>query len=136
MKQFYYIFPLFSLACWRNLVGSVEYYIFWHSVVIFFLMMSFNGFSVPFIFWWLEIRFKSIIREKPEWLSLLYVCLQLRSWSLGPGFKYQIGLLAWWGAFFSLCLLSPLLACVLSDKQINKFVHSFIHSFILFKKEV
>ena len=43
----------------------------------------------------------------PRWLNWLSVCLQLRSWSQGPGIKLHIKLSAQWGVSFSpsLCVL-------------------------------
>ena len=49
------------------------------------------------------------------WLSQLSACLQLSSWSQGPGTEPHIQLPAQWGAYFSLFLLPPP-TCAISNK--------------------
>ena len=56
----------------------------------------------------LDFKLSSFIQEittsgAPGWLSHLGVCLQLRSWSQGPGNEPLIGFPAQWRVCFSLC---------------------------------
>ncbi len=70
--------------------------------------------------------FKKVsFRGAPEWLSWLSVCLQLRSWSRGPGIEPHVRLPAQWGVCFSL-LLS---LCALSLSKKKLFLFLFIYFF-------
>ena len=56
----------------------------------------------------LEFAWLKIIIRVPGWLSQLNICLQLRSWSRGPGIEPCIGIPAQEGVCFYLSLcLSP-----------------------------
>ena len=53
------------------------------------------------------VTIKRVGTGAPGWLSLVSICLQLRSWSQGPGMEQRIRLPAQWGVCFSL----PLFLC-------------------------
>ena len=70
------------------------------------------------VFW--DIPLENQFCGAPGWLSGLSHCLQLRSWSQGPGIESCIGLTARWGACFLLSLCLPFCLLGISLCQINK----------------
>ena len=71
--------------------------------------------------WLKHPSFKDLDCRAPGLLSWLSICLQLRSWYQGPGFKlHVVGLPAQWGSCFSLSFCHSPYPFMLYLFQINK----------------
>ena len=93
---------LFSVYVW-------SYFIFAEWFVSHFYFMMSSDFKD--LKYHKKVSLKYFILGAPGWLSRLSACLQLRSWSQGPGTEPQMGLPQWRAACFSFC--SSFLFCSL-----------------------